>query len=394
MRILVLSFYFQPDLSACAFRTTAFVESLQSEVPIGTVIDVITTLPNRYHSFSPDAPASEVRPGLSVTRIPLPKHKSGVIDQSRAFLAFAKAAMRHTEGRSYDIVFATSSRLMTASLGALLSRRTKGQLYLDIRDIFVDTITQVAARPIALSVGPLFSMLERWTIGQAARVNLVSPGFAGYFAERYPNQSFSFITNGIDTEFIAAAPDHQVVPSGPQRLPLTVLYAGNVGEGQGLETIVPSLAALAGSHLRFRIIGDGSTKSALEEALQRAGVSNVELLSPVGRGELIEAYREADILFLHLNAYEAFEKVLPSKFFEYAAMGKPIWAGVSGYAAEFVRAEIENSAVFTPGDAEGAMRALEELDYREAPRTEFVRRYARSHLSRALAQDVLSIYER
>ena len=46
-----------------------------------------------------------------------------------------------------------------------------------------------------------------------------------------------------------------------------------------------------------------------------------------------------DVLFLHLNDYSAFRKVIPSKIFEYAATGKPIVAGVSGYAAEFLRHE-------------------------------------------------------
>ena len=72
------------------------------------------------------------------------------------------------------------------------------------------------------------------------------------------------------------------------------------------------------------------------------------LLQPVKRDELIEIYQSADVLFLHLNDFDAFKKVLPSKIFEYAATGKPIWAGVAGYAAEFITSKIENSAVFFP----------------------------------------------
>ena len=40
-------------------------------------------------------------------------HKSGMKDQSVAFLHFAKAL---SNGRDYDLVFATSSRLMTEHL--------------------------------------------------------------------------------------------------------------------------------------------------------------------------------------------------------------------------------------------------------------------------------------
>ena len=44
--------------------------------------------------------------------------------------------------------------------------------------------------------------------------------------------------------------------------------------------------------------------------------------------ELLNYYNQANILFLHLNSIKAFEKVLPSKIFEYAASNKPILAGV------------------------------------------------------------------
>ncbi len=48
MKILVLSFYFRPDLSAGSFRTTAFVDALREKMPIHGQIDVLTTLPSHY----------------------------------------------------------------------------------------------------------------------------------------------------------------------------------------------------------------------------------------------------------------------------------------------------------------------------------------------------------
>ena len=74
--------------------------------------------------------------------------------------------------------------------------------------------------------------------------------------------------------------------------------------------------------------------------------------------------------------HDAFRKVLPSKLFEYAAMGKPIWAGVSGYSAEFISAEVSNAAVFAPCDARDAERAFAELELADAPRTRFLERHA------------------
>lgn len=388
LKILVLSFYFRPDLSAGSFRTTAFVNALIKKMPIHGQIDVLTTLPNRYNSFTVEAPAEEKVPGLSIVRIALPPHQSGMFDQAKAFISFAREVLRQTRGQQYDLVFATSSRLMTALLGAWIVRKNRTPLYLDIRDIFVDTIKDVLPRHLAILTKPVFALLERWAINSAIKVNLVSKGFAEYFSARYPKQRFSFFTNGIDDEFLSLPKPE----SAPRQCDVVeVLYAGNLGEGQGLHVIIPDLAKRMQGKIRFKIIGDGGRKSVLRESLLKTGVDNVELLPPMKREQLIEAYQAADVLFLHLNDYDAFKKVLPSKLFEYGAMGKPIWAGVSGYAAEFVRAELDNSAVFHPCDAAEAERVFGQLRLQDVSRVRFEAKFARKNIAKEMVNDVLKI---
>lgn len=390
MKVLILSFYFHPDLSAGSFRSSALVKALECQLPRGSQIDVVTTLPNRYPTFTVDAPELERRGGIEIRRIALPSHKSGMVDQSNSFLAFSRQVIRHVEQRRYDLVFATSSRLMTAVLGAWIASRKGALLYLDIRDIFVETINDVLPKYLAFSVKPVFALLERLAVNRAVRVNLVSRGFADYFSIRYPNMRFSYYTNGIDEEFIAAASEIDCTEKAGCA-PLQVVYAGNIGEGQGLHAILPALANRMGERLHFKVIGDGGRKEALRSALSAAGAKNVELLPPMKRDALIEVYRRADILFLHLNDYAAFSRVLPSKLFEYAAMGKPIWAGVAGYAAKFVRTEIANAAVFSPCNAAEAELVFSSLELRDRVRVDFIEKYARGNLSASMAEEIIEV---
>lgn len=347
-------------------------------------------MPNRYRSYCAAAPEVEENESLAIRRIPLPSHKSGMRDQSKAFLAYARGVRAHVRNRNYDLVVATSSRLMTAVLGAYLARRQKAPLYLDIRDIFVDTIQDILPGWLARPMGGIFSLMERYAIGSASKVNLVSRGFEDYFSRRYPNQQFAFFPNGIDDEFIAPSPDRAAETSSPTP-PYSVLYAGNLGEGQGLHAILPGLARAMQGQAKFTVIGDGGRKSQLKKALDEAGADNVTLLDPVSRPALVQAYRSADVLFLHLNDYDAFRKVLPSKLFEYAAVGKPVWAGVAGYAAEFIAREIDNAAVFPPCDVDAAMSAFSTLKMQSDPRTGFVRQYARRNIMQSLARDIVTI---
>lgn len=387
MRVLFLSFYYEPDLCAGSFRATALIQAMQRLLPEGSHIDVLTTMPNRYSSFATAAVEIEEIGAISIRRIPLPFHKSGMRDQSRAFFSYALGVREHVRNEKYDLVFATSSRLMTAVLGAYVARRQKTPLYLDIRDIFVDTIQDVLPFRLGGLMGRLFSLLEHYAIGYASKINLVSRGFDRYFSKRYPKQRFVFFSNGIDDEFIlpVAAEATGTTPTPPY----SVLYAGNLGEGQGLHAILPELARSMRALVRFTIIGDGGRKTELKKKLDEAGIDNVTLCDPVSRAALAQAYLRADVLFLHLNDHDAFRKVLPSKLFEYAAIGKPIWAGVAGYAAEFVAEEIENAVVFPPCNAKAAAETFSMLQLKITPRDDFVRKYRRSNIMEALASDIV-----
>jgi glycosyltransferase involved in cell wall biosynthesis len=392
MRLLVLSFYYEPDLCAGSFRTTALVSALRERAPLGTQIEVVTTLPNRYSSYSRVAAEHEREDGFEVYRIRLPSHRSDMLGQSRAFLHFSRAALHHVAARDYDLVFATSSRLMTAALGARIARRKQASLYLDIRDLFVETVNEVLPAPGAWAARFLFARIESWTMRRADRINLVSRGFESYFRKHYNSRSLAWFTNGIDEEFLgtAAAPPTRV--AGDARA--VVLYAGNIGEGQGLHEVLPGLALALRERARFVVIGDGGRRAALAAAISTAGADNIELVAPMPRAELLAAYRAADVLFLHLGRHVAFEKVLPSKLFEYAALAKPILAGVAGYAARFIHEEISNAAVFTPCDVAAAVDAFSSLLLTDEPRPEFVAKYARAQIARSMADDVIAVMQR
>jgi glycosyltransferase involved in cell wall biosynthesis len=388
MRILFLSFFYPPDLSACSFRAGALIKQLMQRLPSDAHVEVLTTRPNRYASVETAAPDQEEHEKLTIKRIPLPAHRSGMADQARAYIAFDRAVMRYIRGRQYDLVFATSAKLMTGFLGARIANRLGVPLYLDIRDIFVDNIKDILAGVKGRLLLPIVAPIERYTVRSAAKVNLVSEGFKPYFEKRYPTQHFDFFTNGIDEEFLTEDWCKEcLVTDGPVR----VLYAGNLGEGQGMHRILPRLAKMAGDRYHFIVVGDGGRKEQLVQEIIREGVRNVELRSPVKRSELIQMYVDADVFFLHLNDYDAFATVLPSKLFEYAATGKPMLAGVSGYSADFLRREVENCGIFPPCDAEAGLAALRGLSLEPGRRTTFIQRYARTEIMERMADMLITI---
>ena len=125
------------------------MNSLMAQLPEDTHIDVITTQPNRYSSYHIDAPERGELPKLTIHRVNLPEHKSGMIDQMRAYTTYVKYVLKLTRNKDYQLVYGTSGRLMTAVLSAFVARNKNAPLYLDIRDIFVDTMADMFPKPVA-----------------------------------------------------------------------------------------------------------------------------------------------------------------------------------------------------------------------------------------------------
>lgn len=390
MRILLLTFYYPPDIGPGPLRAESLVTALRAQGHSDLAIEVLTTMPNRYQAIATDAPEEEQVGSVRVARIRLPSHRSGMKDQSMAFGAFATQVLRRTRGRCWDLVISTSSRLMTQTLATVVARRSGAQLFLDVRDIFTETIDQVLDKALFRAALPALRQVERWTYRQAAGVNVVSPAFVSHVETLRPGRPVRVFTNGIDDVFLQT--DFTSPPS--QDLPL-VVYAGNLGDGQGVHRVLPAVAAEWVGHAHFRLVGDGGRRPELERAVAEAGLPNVEILDPVPRARLLEQYREARVLFLHLNDLAAFQKVLPSKIFEYAATGKPMLAGVSGFAAEFLRAEVPGAEIFAPCDVAGMSAGLNRL--LQGPttidRTDFCRRYRRDEVMMGLAKAILQTAE-
>nr|WP_275106730.1 glycosyltransferase [Oceanipulchritudo coccoides] len=164
-----------------------------------------------------------------------------------------------------------------------------------------------------------------------------------------------------------------------------ITYAGNMGEGQGLDRIIPDAAKALESHYVFHLYGDGGTRKRLTSRIEELNISNVVLHDPVKRDELLDVYRKSDFLFVHLNRLKAFEKALPSKFFEYGAIGLPIIAGVAGYAREFVRDNLPDAILFDPCDSPQLTEKL--LNFRDSQidRSEFIKKFKRTSIMSELA---------
>ena len=391
MKLLIISYHYLPDISAGSFR----VNSLLKE---GTIIkekddqlELICSTPNR-NQFVSRKEKENFLP-FKITRLSVPNLGNSQLSEVIKFIIFSFKAIFICFNRRPDIIFATSSKLMTAVLAAFISKIKSVKLYIDIRDIFVESLEDTASKLSLYILLPSIKLLEKFSINQATKINLVSLGFKDYFEKKYPHKPFSYFTNGIDIEYLDKLSLKKKLNENYSDIEkkINVLYAGNIGVGQSLEKILPELALKFEKKVEFTIIGSGAKKNILSHLISKNEIKNIKLLDPIERNELFKLYSKADILFLHLDNKMAFERVLPSKIFEYASTGLPIVAGVGGYAKKFLLKEVENVSVFQPSNVQSAISSLNAIDLKIVDRQDFILRYSRKKISHDLFKDILSI---
>jgi len=376
-------------LSAGSFKNTALFRELLKSIKSEDFIDIYTTEPNRYSSFSNSNYEFTKGENFKITRIGVKSHQNGIVNQVRSFYIFYKEVQKEISGKEYNLVYASSSRLFTAFLGCRISKKMKLPLYLDIRDIFADTIKDVFKdrKLLMLPISLIAKKAEKSTFKRATHINLVSKGFKNYF-QKYPYPTYSYYSNGIDDEFLEYKYNSEDYDS-VQRVIIT--YAGNIGSGQGLEKIIPQAAKELGNKYLFRIIGDGGTRNLLMDEIKKFSLSNIEVLKPVNRNELLDYYDKSTFLFLHLNDLEAFKKVLPSKIFEYGATNKPIIAGVAGYAAEFIKENLNNYILFNPIDVDSLVKQIKSYPITFKERSDFKAKFERCKIMNDMAISIIHL---
>jgi len=388
-RIVFLSYYFEPDLCAGSFRNTSLLNELKHRIDHNTKIDIYTTLPNRYDTFKSEAKELEIHEKIRIFRISTPVHGNGMFGQIKAFKKYFKEVLSLNKDETCDLVYASSSRLFTAFLGAILANKKNAFLYLDIRDIFKETILDtLKIKSLSRILSLIISLIEKYTFRRANHINLISPGFQEYF-NKYANKRFSYYTNGIDEIFL-----HNRVKSMRRETKgiFEIVYAGNIGWSQGLHKVIPQAAKKLGDGYIFKIIGDGGAKPELLLEIEKLKINNVKLLNPIKREELKNIYAHSDCLLIHLENKSAFEKVIPSKVFELSTYDIPIVAGVSGFPKIFMETNLSTTFIFQPCSSDGLVQSIlkAQKNINIINREEFIKTFSRKNINGNMAESILN----
>lgn len=393
MKILIVTPVFWPE----SFRINDLAVAWAKK---GHRVEVLAGHPNYpegkfYNGYSWHAPFWEEWESVHILRFPQIPRGGGqswrLSLQYISYIIFGSLRILTNKRWDWDAVFVFQTTPVTAALPALLAARiSRSQSVIWVQDLWPDTLEAVG-----IKLPSIFQGIIEWLSGA------IYSSFS-----RVIGQSQAFLPRlkelGVPEarlERVHQWADERVYPILEGLSPLwepgfTVLFAGNLGRAQGLESILE--AASLTRHiprLQWVLMGDGALRPWLIKEVKRIGLEGKVMLPGRRPAEEIPThYHRADILLVSLAKDPVFARTIPSKLQSYLAAGKAIIGAVEGEPARVI---LESGAglVVKPSDpvalAEG-VRQMANLSKQERERmAKMGKDYYLANFSRHICMEAL-----
>ncbi len=222
-----------------------------------------------------------------------------------------------------DLIICVAPTLFCAPQAKLLAMLTGAHSVLHIQDYEVDALFGLGmARGGFLK--RIIQATERRVLRWFDTVSTISSGMLERARQKgVPNARLCFFPNWSEVERFQGA---QRSPALLQKLGIdpakkVILYAGNIGEKQGLEIAIEVAERLqANTDYVFLIVGEGAGKAKLTELAKRKNLNNVKFGPLQAYDDLPSLLASADC-HLVIQKRGAADAVLPSKLTNILAVG-------------------------------------------------------------------------
>ncbi|MFV0264619.1 MAG: colanic acid biosynthesis fucosyltransferase WcaI [Kluyvera sp.] len=209
----------------------------------------------------------------------------------------------------------------------LLAKLSGARTLLHIQDYEVDAMLGLgmAGKGNGGKVAKLASAFERSGLHNVDNVSTISRSMMNKACEKgVAAEKVIFFPNWSEVSRFREVPE-TLVMALRERLGLPaerkiILYSGNIGEKQGLESVITAAEQLREQPWLFAIVGQGGGKARLEKMAAERGLDNVRFL-PLQSYEDLPALLAIGDCHLVIQKRGAADAVLPSKLTNILAVG-------------------------------------------------------------------------
>jgi glycosyltransferase involved in cell wall biosynthesis len=327
------------------------------------------------------APKREVLNGVKVLRLPIKHERRGkvayVYQYSIFILAVSLIFALRALWRRYDLVYVHNMPDVLV-LSSLIPKALGAKVVLDLHDPMPElTMTIFRVSQSSKSVR-MVKRLEKWSIARADLVITANIAFKRIFSARgCPPGKIAVVMNSPDGKiFPLRATGSEAVTGETGNKPFVIMYHGSLVERNGLDVAIDALARVQEivPSAELRIFGPSTPflERMMEVARNKNLHKSVRYFGSKKLEDLVPEIESCDLGVIP-NPRNAFTEInMPTRIFEYLALGKPVIApstlGIQDYFSK------ESLLFFEPGNPGDLAQQIEYAFYHPREVQEVVRR--------------------
>ena len=333
MKILVVCQHFYPE----NFRINDICYEL---VKRGHEVTVLTGLPNyprgkvlknyRWHRKR-----KQIIKGVKIKRCSLIGRGKSTFTMIINYMSFALFAsikaifMR----KDFDLVYVYQLSPITMTWPAIVVQKMKKiPLIIHVLDQWPISITTGGISKKSVS----YRILTRWSkqaYNSADLITCSSKSFKKYFVNELgisKNKKFIYLPSYAESDYLDVG--------NVNNKTFDLLFAGNVGPAQSVETIIEAAKILKQyKRIKFHIVGDGLSLPKCQKMVEDYNLDNIIFYGYHAVSEMPQYYKLADAFLITMVDNEVVNSTLPAKVQSYMMAAKPIIGAIGGEVSEVIK---------------------------------------------------------
>ena len=339
MKILMICQYYYPE----PFRVNELCEEL---VRRGHEVTAVTGVPNYpegeiYKGYEGRAERDETLGGVRVHRLPVHPRKTGALHRMLNYYSYARKATRYVkskacaaaDGSAFDIVLVYQlSPVMMAKAAVAYSQKHGVPVVMYCLDLWPESLVAGGIKRGSW-IYRHFHRVSKRIYTLMDRILITSRMFKEYLVEEF----------GVRDDVVDYLPQYaegifgEVPPHEPDSI-THLMFTGNIGAMQGVETILGAAERLKREPVRLHIVGGGIELKRLRQTAKDKGLDNVVFYGRRPLSEMPKYFGMADAMLITLRADPVLSCTLPGKVQAYMAAGKPVIGAINGETEKVIRA--------------------------------------------------------
>jgi glycosyltransferase involved in cell wall biosynthesis len=368
MRILILSQYYHPEPVPKPHELAVALAER------GHQVQVLTGYPN-YPSGRID-PRYRMRPwsresvdGVDIVRVPVfADHSTRAVFRVLNYVSFAISAalLGPLLVRKADVLYVFHPPLTIGCSAFVIGRLRRIPILYAVHDLWPEMVESSGLLTNARVLGWI-GRLERWVYSMAHRLIAITEGFRqNMIGKGVPAEKIEMIPHWADeTNFYPEERDPELARELGMDNGFNVLFAGNLGRVQAIDTVLDAAALLRDEkEVRIVLMGNGLERERLERRAREERLENVRFLPPQSMARMAKISALADAMLVTLTGSKSLSLAVPSKLISSFACGRPVIVSADGEPARLVErlgAGLASAANDSTGLA-AAIRRLHAMD--------------------------------